>query len=378
MKHPTRKIMIIINDDQFFCSHFLPLFSRVFNQHTNEIYVVSRDTGYRTTIERAGFIFIPAAIQRGKGDVWHNFLFFVQLVRLYIVYKPKVVLLISLKTIVFGSLAAFFQPSLKILNYFSGLGHVFLLSEKHWMRKIIHRLLWLIGRRQHNWYLFETCDDRELIHHIIHTSSDHYLVMGCLGVPLHEFVFTDLPDQHPIRILFPARIISTKGLFELHRLVVRFQQEWQGRMLFLLAGKIDPYNPAYIRRQRLEKLLIPGYFEWLGYVRDMPACYARADIVLLLSYREGVPRVLMEACAAGRPIITFDVPGCRECVNDGKNGFLIPFGDLGALHEKINTLVSDRQLRVAMGKASRQLAEETFNIEQAALRWKALMELFLL
>ncbi|PJJ75313.1 glycosyltransferase involved in cell wall biosynthesis [Thermoflavifilum aggregans] len=377
MAASSRKVMIIINDDQFFCSHFLPLFSRVFHDQSCCVYVISRDNGYRKTIEQAGFTFISVAVRRGKGDIWHNVLFFLQLIRLYVVYKPDVVLLISLKIIVFGSLAAFFSPSLRVLNYFSGLGHVFLLPENHWMRRIIHWLLWFIGKRKNNWYLFETKDDQQLIYHIIQSSYDHYLVMHGLGVPLQEFKFTELPDQHPMIVLFPARIISTKGLFELHQLAKNFQQEWQGRIKFLLAGKIDPYNPAYIDPQKLHELLIPGYLEWLGYVQDMATCYAQADVVILLSYREGVPRVLMEACAAGRPIVTFDVPGCRECVWEGKNGFLIPFGDMAALHEKINLIASDPQLRKAMGACSRQIAEENFDIEDATKRWKALLGKFL-
>lgn len=366
--------MIIINDDQFFCSHFMPLFARVFGEQSCKVYVVSRNSGYRSVIEQAGFCFIPVSVRRGMGDVWHNLLFYLQLIRLYAVYRPQVVLLISLKIIVFGSMAAYFFPALRVLNYFSGLGHVFLLPERHWMRKAIHRLLWLIGRRKHNWYLFETPDDQQLIHRIINTSRDHLVVMWGLGVPLEEFFFTSLPDQQPLVILFPARIISTKGLFELHELARCFQQEWQGKVKFLLAGKLDRYNPAYVHPAQLQALLIPGYVEWLGYVQDMAACYAKADMVILLSYREGIPRVLMEACAAGRPIITFDVPGCRECVKEGENGFLIPFGDIAGLHEKINVLITHPELRLAMGRASRQLAEERFDILQSASRWKTLLD----
>ncbi|MCL6524020.1 MAG: glycosyltransferase [Thermoflavifilum sp.] len=340
----------------------------------NEVYVVSHDSGYRKLIEQSGFIFLPVAVKRGKGDVWHNGLFFCQLMYLYHRYRPDMVLHISLKIIVFGSFAAFFFPHMRVWNYFSGLGHVFLLPETHGLRKLISVLLKFIGLRKGNEYLFETCDDQQLIYRIIGGAFDRFRVLGGLGVSLEEYRFAFRKPDRPLVLLFPARILSTKGLFELHQLAITYRKEWNGKIRFQIAGKIDPYNPAYIHPSRLKQLLIPGYVEWMGYVEDMPTCYREAHVVILLSYREGVPRVLMEACASGKPILTFRVPGCQECVKDGVNGYLIPFGDLCALHEKINLLYENPHLLQAMALASRKLAEEKFDIRDAVARWKSLWE----
>jgi len=142
------------------------------------------------------------------------------------------------------------------------------------------------------------------------------------------------------------------------------EKKLNGKVVFTLAGDCDENNKAVVHKSELEKHLIPGYIDWIGFRKDMILQYQQSDIVILPSYREGLPKSLIEACAIGRPIITTDVPGCRECVIDGYNGMIIPAKTIGPLANAIETLYENEEMRVRMSINSRKLAEREFSIEQ--------------
>jgi glycosyltransferase involved in cell wall biosynthesis len=133
---------------------------------------------------------------------------------------------------------------------------------------------------------------------------------------------------------------------------------------FLLAGDSDPANPASISREQLDVWHRSGAVEWLGFQNDMAGLMRRAHIVCLPSYGEGMPKVLLEALASARPIVTTDVPGCRELIADGGCGLLVPVRNPAALANALRRLIEDGDQRVDMGRRGRALAEAQFGVER--------------
>lgn len=174
---------------------------------------------------------------------------------------------------------------------------------------------------------------------------------------------TCLPSRpsldHLPRALLPARLLWDKGLAELVDAARLLRDE--GRPVrVLLAGMPDPGNPAAVPEATVRGWEAEGLVEWLGHVEDMPALYRSVDLVVLPSYREGLPKGLIEAAACGRPLVTTDVPGCREVVTDGVEGLLVPLHDAKALALAIGRLAEDPALRARMGAAARAKALARF------------------
>ena len=199
----------------------------------------------------------------------------------------------------------------------------------------------------------------------LHLAEDsHYCLIKGSGVDLDEFVYSVPLNIEPIKILFPARILYDKGIMELIYAAGILEDDYKGKVLFLLAGNCDDDNLASMSESELKKHLVPNYLEWIGFQKQMVPIYQECDIVVLPSYREGLPKSLIEACAIGRPVVTTDVPGCRECVIDNYNGFLVPAKNSDSLASALKRLIDDKELRLSFGKNSRIIAEKEFSIEK--------------
>ena len=186
------------------------------------------------------------------------------------------------------------------------------------------------------------------------------MIKGC-GVNMTEFAPTPEPDDEPI-VLFPARIIGDKGVNEF----VEAARILKGRGVnarFVLAGRTDADNPTDIGEAGIRAWEKEGLVEWAGFSSAMAATLNEAHIVCMPSYREGLPRVLIEAAACSRAIVTTDVPGCREVVRDGANGILVPVRDGAATADAIARLLDDDELRRRMGARGREIAMDEFSVE---------------
>jgi glycosyltransferase involved in cell wall biosynthesis len=167
-------------------------------------------------------------------------------------------------------------------------------------------------------------------------------------------------DSGEFRVLLPARLLFHKGIAE-YAEAARILRD-QGRSVrFLLAGEFDTTNPSSIPESTIQRWGRDGLIQWLGYVQDMPALLHTVDVVVLPSYREGLPKALVEGAACGLPLIATDVPGCREVVTDGVEGLLVPPKDPGALADAILRLQDDPALCIEMGKRARAKALAEFD-----------------
>jgi glycosyltransferase involved in cell wall biosynthesis len=177
-----------------------------------------------------------------------------------------------------------------------------------------------------------------------------------------QYAPTAFPAGLPLVIL-AARMLWDKGVGTFVEIARALQKDGI-KARFALVGESDPGNPAAVPGVQLEEWRDAGIVEWWGRCADMPDVFRQASVVCLpTTYGEGIPKVLIEAAACGRPIVAYDVPGCREVVRDAENGFLVPRGDVAGLASAIRTLLADSELRTDMGRKGRKIAERDFSEE---------------
>jgi glycosyltransferase involved in cell wall biosynthesis len=209
--------------------------------------------------------------------------------------------------------------------------------------------------------IFQNPDDQGLfLRHRLVRPETVVMIRGC-GVDMREFPFTPEPPGPPL-VLFPARIIGDKGVREFVE-AARILKREGTPATFRLVGRTDPDNPTDVGEATVREWEREGVVEWLGFSSEMPVELARAHVVCMPSYREGLPRVLIEAASIGRAIVTTDVPGCREVVRHGDNGLLVPVRNAAALADALRTVIADARLRQAMGARGRERALAEFSVE---------------
>jgi glycosyltransferase involved in cell wall biosynthesis len=182
------------------------------------------------------------------------------------------------------------------------------------------------------------------------------------GVDLNLFRPQPEPAGIPMA-LFPARLLWDKGAGEFVA-AARILRKRNIALRFVLAGEPDSANPSSVSHEQLRAWVLEGVIEHSGWIQDMPGLLAASHLVCLPSYYgEGIPKSLIEAAAAGRPIVTTDMPGCREVVSDGRNGYLVPPRDAEALANALERLSTNAEMRRRMGSEGRRRAEESFGLE---------------
>ena len=183
------------------------------------------------------------------------------------------------------------------------------------------------------------------------------------GVNLKDFCYTPEPVSDKVKVILTARMIEEKGIFLLTEAAERLRSRYEDKAEFWLVGGIDDH-PGAITKEQLNAVCDGMYIKWLGYRTDVKELLQSSHIVAFPSYyMEGLPKSLIEATAIGRPIITTMSIGCKDTVDDGINGFLIPTKDVDALIDKLTLLIDDANLRQEMGKAARDKAEREFSLD---------------
>ena len=184
------------------------------------------------------------------------------------------------------------------------------------------------------------------------------------GVDLNIYSYTPEPQTLPIKIIFIARMVVEKGTLILIEAAELLRKKYEGKVQFLLCGGLSS-NPKAIRENELKHCCDGNYIQWLGHRKDIKELLQQSHIVAFPSYyREGVPKSLIEAAAIGRPIITTNSIGCKDTVEDGQNGFLVPIKNCKAVAEKLEILIDNQSLRQKMGIYSRKIAERDFSLDQ--------------
>ncbi len=311
------------------------------------------------------FAFHAIPMTRKGTSLWKEPATVLALLRLYRSLRPSLVHHLRLKPVLYGSLAANLAGVPAVVNTLTGLGFIFTdQSEKTVpVRKWVEMGCRRAFRHPNLKVIFQNPDDRAVfIRKGIVTGEQAAVIKGS-GVDLSLYRPSSEPEGLPIVIL-ASRMLWDKGVAQFVE-AARILKSEGVQARFALAGEPDPENPAAIPHEQLEIWQESGEIEWWGLQepQNMPGVLAKSHIVCLPSYREGIPRILIEAAASGRPIVTTDAPGCRELVRPGVNGIIVPSRDAFSLAGALRFLIEHPEERIAMGANNRQVAVQEFSQE---------------
>jgi len=358
------KILFLVTEDWYFCSHRLPL-AREAKLKGFDIVVATRVHEHGNHIVSAGFKLIPIRMKRRNRNPFHELKTIQELVAIYREEKPDIVHHVALKPVLFGSLAALITGVPCVVNAVAGLGYLF--SSNQWKAKLlgffVRRVLGFLLNRSNSRTIVQNPDDQKMLMQSGITKPPFTALIRGSGVDTEVFLPVDEPNGI-ITVILASRMIWDKGIGEFVEAATIIKREGiESR--FVLVGNPDPGNPTSIPKAQLEKWNCTGIVEWLGNCDNMPEVFAKSHIVCLPSYYgEGIPKVLIEAASCARPIVTTDMPGCREIVLDGENGYLVPPRDAATLAEALKKLIADKLLRQRMGNKGRENVLKEFSIQK--------------
>lgn len=290
--------------------------------------------------------------------------------------KPDIVLSCFIKPVIFGTLAAWLARAPRRFAMIEGLGYVYTDNgdatdfKLHGLRALVSALYRFALKRAHR-VIFLNPDDLNDFSRCRIVDSSKSVVLGGIGVDLDEWPFTP-PVTDPVRFLFIGRLLREKGIEQFVAVARRVKERYSSAECVVL-GDVDS-NPGGVQAKQMQTWVDAGLIIWPGHVA-VPTWLARSSVFVLPSFREGVPRSTQEAMAMGRPIITTDVPGCRDTVDDGVNGYLVPVRDDKALADAMIRFIEKPELIVSMGRESRRLAEQRFNVHEVNQRLMAILGL---
>jgi glycosyltransferase involved in cell wall biosynthesis len=358
-----KKIFLVVNVDWFFLSHRLPIALAALKSGYN-VTVITKDTGKKSEIESNGLRFIDFPFERSGSNPFYEIKCIFSLSRLYKSNRPDIIHHVSLKAALLGSAAAKLAGCKNVVNAFSGLGYNFTDGRGGLRQKIMKRVMKRVFKSSDFHYIFQNPDDINQFPELIHDFKGNLHLIKGSGVDLNKFTFEKEISNEKVRFVLPARMLIDKGITEFIEAARKIKEEVSGKAEFILVGGCDTINLAGIAEEKLREMTDSPYIRWVGFQKDIFRVLKEADVVVLPSYREGLPKSLIEACATGRPVITTDAPGCRECVIDGYNGYLVPVKDIDLLSRRMETLINDGEKRAVMGLNSRKLAEKEFSVEK--------------
>lgn len=359
-----RRLLFVVNDAHFFVSHRLPIAQEAkrlgFDVH---VATSSKEGDLPSEIYAAGFHHHFLPLNRSGLNPFIEIISFISLWLLLMRLRPSILHLVTIKPVIYGGLAARFAPVKGVVAAVSGLGFVFLKRgmKANLIRAVVVLLYRLALKKKDLKVIFQNSDDCEkLVSLNIISYSKTILIRGS-GVDLSLCYPQPEAAGTPV-VTFAARLLRDKGV-EHFVDAARILRQRGVNARFLLAGDIDPGNPSSISHDDIFQWRTEQIVEWIGYSHDICQVFAESHVVVLPSYREGLPKVLVEAAACGRAIVTTDVPGCRDAIDSNVTGLLVPARDVVALSDAIQQLVEYPELRRRFGRAGRALAEREFSIE---------------
>ena len=353
----------MVNADWFFLSHRLPIALAALDAGY-EVHLACALTGRRAEIESHGFAVHELPISRRGMSAIEQIATVRAMAALMRSLAPDIVHLVTIKPVLLGGLAARMARVPSVVAAISGMGYIFLArGAMARVRRAAVGLLYRIalGRRNVT-VIVQNPDDAALIHKLAGLDPAQIERIRGSGVDLAVCAAAPLPQGEPV-VVFAARLLADKGLREFVAAARQLKAEGIAAR-FVVAGDPDPDNPASVLPAEIEAWRREGVAAFPGFQADIAGLFATAHVVVLPSYREGLPKVLIEAAACGRPVVTTDVPGCRDAVEAGRTALLVPAMEVAALAAAIRHLVEDRELAARMGAEGRRLAEAEFSIER--------------
>lgn len=363
------RILYVVNNADFFCSHRLDLGLEIRNRgHSIALLTGMSSSADRECVAKQklmaeGIDHYVARFKSGGLSLFFELRGFFDLLFIMNRWKPDLVHCVSPKGALYGGLAARILGVKAIVFAISGMGWLFAGNSSYLssiLRWVYLTLLRLAMKHPNCKVIVQNSEDQSLIIGKCSMPADQIITLPGSGVRVEQFQDIQLNFKQPIVIL-PARVIVEKGVQEFVVAAQMLRAKGIG-WRFALVGGADYDNPSIISPATIQGWTQGGYIEWWGYRADMVEVYRYASIVCLPSYREGMPKSLLEAAAAGCAVITTDVSGCREAIEPGKTGDLVRLKDAEDLCNKIENLILDTNRRIAYGRAGQTMALNKFNL----------------
>lgn len=359
------KLIYLVSEDWYFVSHRLSL-AVAAKEAGYDVVVAARVREAGAEIRNAGLRLIPIDFERSRLSPLAELKTLASLIALYRREAPDLVHHIAIKPVVYGSIAARATRTRGVVNALMGLGFVFssnsrkALTLKPFVSVLLRRCL----SRPRTRTIVQNRDDYALLRDLHIAPADTLRLIPGSGVDPDLYQANPSPQEVPPLVVLPSRLLKAKGVLEFVEAAQRLKSSGLAAR-FALAGEPDPSNPDSISKQELLAIQNGGAVEYLGWQRDIPKLLAEATVVCLPSYYgEGIPKVLIEAAASARAIITTDMPGCREIVTAGVNGWLVPPRDAAALAEAVREAIANPARCFEYGLRGREMVEASFSLQR--------------
>lgn len=366
MATPAGRLLFVVTEDWAFLRHRLPM-ARAAQDMGLEVAVAVQAGNHAEAIRALGFTLFDAPVRRAGISPVRDIAYLARLICAVHRFRPDIIHNVAAKPVLYGTLAArLARRSATVINAFTGMGILFT-GDGDGRRSLKSRLvggllltaLRVLCRGRRTRMLVQNADDRAfLAREAIGDAARTVLIPGS-GVDDQAFHPLPEPAQGPVTATLVGRLLRTKGVGDFIAAARLLKDRRDIRLV--LVGTPDPGNPTSVSENELRMWTAEGLIEWWGERADIPGVWAQSHIAVLPSWREGLPKGLLEAAACGRPLVATDVPGCRELVRPGQNGTLVPRGDATALAAAIAALADDADRRRAYGAAARRDIEERFS-----------------
>lgn len=360
-----KKFLFLVNDLNFFLSHRLPI-AETLLQKGYEVVIGYGELGGANLkkFKEKGFKTNYVPIKRGGITILNDLKSFLYIWRLLKKEVPDICHLITIKPYLYGGIISRFLDIPCLVSTVSGLGTLFIGEDlkSKFLRLILYPVFYFAFNHYNQKIIFQNKDDiKLLVRWGVLKSKNSQLIKGS-GVDFKKFKNINEPPGLPV-VCFAGRLIVDKGINEFIS-AARLLKTKGIKAKFCIAGDIDLNNPSSLKKKDIQRIKKEGIVELLGYQKNIPNLYANSHIICLPSYREGLPKSLIEASAAKRPIVTTDVPGCRDAIIPKKTGLLVPVKNSQKLAKAIKSLIESPKKRSVMGKAGRDYAKKEFSIEK--------------
>ncbi|MAV94326.1 MAG: glycosyltransferase family 1 protein [Euryarchaeota archaeon] len=356
----NKKILFLVNVDWFFVSHRLGI-ARAAIEKGYEVHLATTVTNQASIIKDTGLILHELQMSRSGSRIIGNLKTLIAIIKIFREVNPRLVHLVTIKPIILGGIAARFTKIHGVIAAVSGLGSSFLDNGIYGKIKLFFiKKLYRISLGNLNIQVIcQNQNDTEDVQKISQLPLANFSLIEGSGVSLTKFRYSEDNREIP-NVIMASRLLCDKGVMEFVD-AARSLKESKTNVNMILVGEPDPDNPSSITKLQVTSWEREGILEYWGHQEDMEKILQQSSIVVLPSYREGFPKILIEAAACGRAVITTDVPGCRDAIYNGVTGILVPEKNAVALADAIKELALNPNLYKEMGKKGRKMAENRFD-----------------
>jgi glycosyltransferase involved in cell wall biosynthesis len=356
-----KKILFIVNVDWFFVSHRLPIALEMIRQGY-EVHLVCKITDKKTLLESHGLIVHTLALSRSNTNVFSEFKIIRRLFVIIKLIRPDITHTITIKPVLYGNIISRLLKVPTRVTSISGLGYTFITPGiKAFFFRVIIALLYRSALSDAKAVILQNSGDRDTLKELGAIKPEQELFIRGSGVDLS--LYPVLPEpKYELVVMMISRLLIDKGVYEFVKAAEIIKAQ-TSNVRMVLVGSPDLESLKPVTMQEINSWVDADIIEYWGYSSEVATTISKSNIIVLPSYREGLPKVLIEAAACGRAVVTTDVPGCRDAIIPNETGLLVDVKSVSSLVSGILRLINDNDLRHKFAKNSRKLAECDFNID---------------